>query len=221
MIRMATRSPSTGVVDAGSPAGGPTDSAEVEGVVARPMRADALRNRARILDAAEEIFAVEGVNVPIDAVAERAGVGVGTLYRHFPTKEALFEAIVMTRLEELLAATRERAAAEQPGDALFSFLRDFAQQANAKQDLFEALSSAGIDIKSQCAGMVDDLMAGVDQLVQRAASVGAIRADVPTDELLSLIIGACHAGGHSGISNDGVQRMVGVVIDGLQPLPTQ
>ena len=69
---------------------------------ARPMRADAVKNRQRILEAAEEIFATEGVSVPIDAVAERAGVGVGTLYRHFPTKEALFEAIVMARLEYLL-----------------------------------------------------------------------------------------------------------------------
>jgi hypothetical protein len=63
----------------------------------RPMRADAVKNRARILEAAEEIFATEGVSVPIDTVAERAGLGVGTLYRHFPTKEALFEAIVVDR----------------------------------------------------------------------------------------------------------------------------
>ena len=68
----------------------------------RPMRADAVKNRQRILEAAEAIFATEGLSVPIDTVAERAGVGVGTLYRHFPTKEALFEAIVMARLEFLL-----------------------------------------------------------------------------------------------------------------------
>ena len=81
----------------------------------RPMRADAVKNRARILEAAEEIFATEGVSVPIDAVAERAGLGVGTLYRHFPTKEALFEAIVVERLERLLETIRTQRAAPDPG----------------------------------------------------------------------------------------------------------
>ena len=82
---------------------------------ARPMRADAVKNRQRILDAAEAIFATEGLSVPIDTVAERAGVGVGTLYRHFPTKEALFEAIVTARLEYLLELARAHAGAADPG----------------------------------------------------------------------------------------------------------
>ena len=86
------------------------------------MRADAVKNRQRILEAAEAIFATEGLSVPIDTVAERAGVGVGTLYRHFPTKEALFEAIVMARLEYLLELAKAQAGAADPGDALFSFL---------------------------------------------------------------------------------------------------
>ena len=66
------------------------------------MRADAVKNRARILQAAEEVFAANGISAPIDMVAEQAGVGVGTVYRHFPTKEALFEAIVLTGLQELV-----------------------------------------------------------------------------------------------------------------------
>ena len=112
------------------------------------MRADAVKNRARILEAAEEIFATQGVSVPIDAVAERAGLGVGTLYRHFPTKEALFEAIVVARLEQLLETIRTQRDAPDPGPALFAFLGEFAGHASAKKDLFEALGSAGIDIKS-------------------------------------------------------------------------
>ena len=83
------------------------------------MRADAVKNRARILEAAEEIFATEGVSVPIDTVAERAGLGVGTLYRHFPTKEALFEAIVVDRLESLLEMARRQSVDPDPGAALF------------------------------------------------------------------------------------------------------
>src|SRR5450755_395015 len=97
---------------AGQRGTGPTaDSIEAtnSGTASRPMRADAVKNRQRILEAAETTFASLGLSVPIDTVAERAGVGVGTLYRHFPTKEALFEAIVMTRLEELLQEIRIRA----------------------------------------------------------------------------------------------------------------
>ncbi len=90
------------------------------------MRADALKNRERILEAAETTFASLGLSVPIDVVAQRAGVGVGTLYRHFPTKEALFEAIVTTRLEDLLDETKTRCDASDPGDAFFVFLRRFA-----------------------------------------------------------------------------------------------
>src|SRR3984957_20772614 len=91
------------------------DGADVVGL--RPMRADAVKNRKRILEAAETVFALEGVSVPIDLVAERAGVGIGTLYRHFPTKEALFEAIVMERLQDLLDVTQTSLDAEGPGEA--------------------------------------------------------------------------------------------------------
>src|ERR1700722_20337839 len=146
-----------------APGPGP-ESADGEGLAAesgrsspRPMRSDAVKNRQRILEAAEEIFATEGLSVPIDTVAECAGVGVGTLYRHFPTKEALFEAIVTARLEQLLQVAKEHAVAADPGEALFCFLREFAQQASAKHDLFDALSSAGIDIKSTCSEMVDEM----------------------------------------------------------------
>ena len=92
----------------------------------RPMRADALKNQGRILEAAEEVFALQGVSAPIDMVAERAGVGVGTVYRHFPTKEALFEAIVLSRLEELASAATVSTQADDPSEAFFSFLRLFA-----------------------------------------------------------------------------------------------
>ncbi len=105
-------------------------------------------------------------------------MGVGTLYRHFPTKEALFEAIVMARLDNLLEIAKSYAGADDPGDALFSFLGEFAQQASAKHDLFDALSSAGIDIKSTCAGMVDEMKQSIDLLLRAAPS--RRRASAPT-----------------------------------------
>jgi AcrR family transcriptional regulator len=183
----------------------------------RPMRADALKNRARILTAAEEVFAADGVGVPIDAVAERAGVGVGTLYRHFPTKEALFEAVVTVRLAEVLEMAQSYAASDDPGTALFSFLREFAERAFDKRDLFEALDSAGFDIKSTCAAQLDELSLHVDVLLQRALAVHAVRTDVSADDVLSLVAGVCHSGEKLGTDEAGLQRLIGVIIDGLRP----
>jgi AcrR family transcriptional regulator len=180
------------------------------------MRADALKNRERILEAAETTFASLGLSVPIDVVAQRAGVGVGTLYRHFPTKEALFEAIVMTRLDELVDETKTRIDAGDPADALFSFLRRFANEALAKADLFDAMNAAGFDIKSQCAGMVDDLKRGLDVLIGRAKAVGAVRADVTGDEVMSLISGTCMAARQAGLDDASCKRMVDIVCDGLR-----
>jgi AcrR family transcriptional regulator len=180
------------------------------------MRADAVKNRQRILEAAEAIFATEGVSVPIDTVAERAGVGVGTLYRHFPTKEALFEAIVVARLESLVEIAKSYAGAADPGDALFAFLGEFAQQASAKHDLFDALGSAGIDIKSTCAEMVDEMKRSIDVLLQRAVEAGSVRSDISTDEMIALVVGVCQGQSHSGCDDAAVQRMVRVVCDGLR-----
>ncbi|MGH9097365.1 MAG: TetR/AcrR family transcriptional regulator, partial [Acidimicrobiales bacterium] len=136
--------------------GGAATDIQVDGRVApeaeapdqRPMRADAVKNRARILQAAEEVFAANGLSAPIDMVAEQAGVGVGTVYRHFPTKEALFEAIVLTGLQELVEAATA-ADDQDAGEAFYAFIRTFASKVSIKHDLIDALSAAGIDIKSQ------------------------------------------------------------------------
>jgi AcrR family transcriptional regulator len=205
--------PLPGTTQGGAPTSETTDERPTS---PRPLRADAVKNRARILEAAEEIFATEGVNVPIDTVAERAGLGVGTLYRHFPTKEALFEAIVVARLETLLDTVRTQVQAADPGEALFCFLHDFAGQAAAKRDLFEALGSAGIDIKSQCSAMVDEMKSNIDDLRRRAVDAGALRGDVSTDEMVGLIMGACQAGGQTGSDERGCQRLVEIVCDGLR-----
>jgi len=200
--------------------GGRGSAADDRSAGPRPMRADAVKNRARILEAAEQIFSREGVSVPIDTVAERAGLGVGTLYRHFPTKEALFEAIVVSRLEQLLESVRALRDATDPGPALFTFLGEFAGHASAKRDLFEALGSAGIDIKSQCFETMDEMKRNIDQLRQRAVDAGAVRSDVSTDEMVGLVIGACQAGGHAGADDASLQRMVKIVCDGLRSTTT-
>jgi AcrR family transcriptional regulator len=181
-------------------------------VASRPLRADAAKNRERILEAAEATFTAEGVSAPIDAVAQRAGVGVGTVYRHFPTKEALFGAIVIARLDALCETTRCLAEGEAPTEAVFSFLREFGRQASAKQDLFDAMDAAGLEIKSACAESVDELTRGIELLLERAKAAGAVRDDVATGEVMALIVGACHS------KQDDVvcQRMVEIVCDGIR-----
>ena len=180
------------------------------------MRADALKNRQRILEAAETTFASLGLSVPIDAVAERAGVGVGTLYRHFPTKEALFEAIVTTRLEDLVDDASTRLDASDPADALFSFLHRFANEALSKMDLFDAMNAAGFDIKSRCAEMVDELKQRIEILVSHAKAARAVRPDITADEVMSLISGTCMAARQAKLDDASCQRMIQIVCDGMR-----
>ena len=180
------------------------------------MRSDAMRNRERILEAAEAAFSADGVSVPINTVAERAGVGVGTVYRHFPTKEDLFEAIVMTRLEGLLALARDEATAELPGKALFSYLQEFARQASAKHDLFDAMGAAGIDFKTRCAEKLEEMKARIGILLSRAQAAGSVRQDTSVDELIGLVVGSCHAASLAGLDDDACRRMVGIVCDGMR-----
>jgi AcrR family transcriptional regulator len=183
---------------------------------ARPQRADAVKNRRRLLDAAEEVFATQGAQAQVDLVAERAGLGVGTLYRHFPTKESLIEAIIRTRLEGLRDKAVAFADADQPGEAFFGFLHEFAVQAASKRDLFEALGAAGIDIKAECAEAYDELRRGIDHLLRRAQATGAVRADVTTDDVIGLVAGTCQSAAQAGRDPGCTGRMITIVCDGLR-----
>jgi AcrR family transcriptional regulator len=182
----------------------------------RPMRADAARNHEKILLAAEEIFALDGVTVPIDIVAERAGVGIGTLYRHFPTKEALYEEIVVTRLKGLIATADECSKNPDAQEGLCSFLREFAHQASEKHDLFDALGQAGIDIKVRFFDVLEELMVRIDALRQRAVDEGGVRDDVATKDMLNLVMGTCHAAGQSGVDGASLQRLVDIILAGIK-----
>ena len=116
---------------------------------ARPLRADAARNRARVLEVAYETFADEGLAVPIDEIARRAGVGAGTVYRHFPTKEDLFRAVVEDRMRRIVDEGRALADGDDPGEALFIFLRSMVLQWGATdRGLADALAGVGIDVEA-------------------------------------------------------------------------
>lgn len=159
----------------------------------RPLRADARRNRERVLATAKAAFAADGLSVPLDELARRAGVGPGTLYRHFPTKEALIEAVVLDRLEGLAGEGRALGDAADPGAAFFGFLDRLVAEAGPKRDLFDALASAGVPIGPAVSRAADDMRAQISRLLTRAQQAGAVRDDIGSGELTALLSGMLFA----------------------------
>jgi AcrR family transcriptional regulator len=182
----------------------------------RALRADARRNRARVLEAAQAVFAAEGLAVPIDEIARRAGVGVGTVYRHFPTKEALFEAIVVTRLQALVDRARELETAAEPGGALFGFLTRLAEEGRAKKDLTDALRTPSPDVQTATSALARDLQEAVGHLLTRAQRAGAVRDDVDIGDLFALVHGAFLAIERKGGDPGSRDRVLAVLHDGLR-----
>src|SRR4051794_32279106 len=179
------------------------------------VRADARRNRARLLEVAAEAFAVGGLSVPLDEIARRAGVGPGTLYRHFPTREALFEAVVQQRLQDLLDAARERRDASHAGAALFEFIELLVAEAGPKKDLVDALTGAGIDVRARLASTAGELRGELDYLLTRAQRVHDVRSDVTVADLMALISGILQSQHTSGGEPADAGRALAVVRDGL------
>ena len=105
----------------------------------RPLRADARRNRQRLLEVAYQVFAAEGLAVPIDEIARRAGVGAGTVYRHFPTKEALFRAIVVDRVTRLVEQAHAAAGSPDPGEAFFGYFLALIDEGASNRVMADAL----------------------------------------------------------------------------------
>jgi AcrR family transcriptional regulator len=162
----------------GQPLGRPPQDRQAQD---RPLRADAQRNRDKVLRAAREAFAASGYGVPLDEIAARAGVGPGTVYRHFPTKEALFEAVVTARLEDLLEDGRRRARTDDPEAAFFGFMARVAEEGMAKRDLPDAIVASG--------PLREQFSAALDELLRRAQEAGAVRDGITTGDLIALLKG--------------------------------
>ena len=183
----------------------------------RRLRADAARNRARVLDVAYEAFAADGLSVPIDEIARRAGVGAGTVYRHFPTKESLFRAIVANRLDQLIEHARNPAADEDPGEALFGFLSTVVAEGATDQGLVDALAGIGFDLADVAPGVEDVFMAVLGDLLARAQQAGAVRADIDVKDVKALLVGCQAMQRYSGDAAV-TERVLAVVRDGLARL---
>src|SRR5271169_2807949 len=178
---------------------------------ARPLRADAARNRARVLKVAFETFAAEGLSVPIDEIARRAGVGAGTVYRHFPAKEDLFRAVISDRLQRVVDEGRELLQSGEPGEALFTFLRSMVLEWGTNRGLADALAGADIDLTD----VEQAFLAVTGELLRAAQKVGSVRPDVGVAEVKALMVG-CQA--IQTYNAELAERTVNVVLDGLRSL---
>ena len=182
----------------------------------RPPRADARRNRARILEAAHAVFSSRGVSAPTEDIARTAGVGIGTVFRHFPTKEALIEAVILIRLERLREQGELLAGADDPGAAFFEFLSSVVDSSRTKLTLVDALGPADAVAALSDTPEGQDRRRLVDRILRRAQRAGAVRADVGVNEVIGLMVGCSRAAQYAGHDQRAVQRMLSVVYDGLR-----
>lgn len=180
----------------------------------RPLRADAARNRARVLEVAYETFASEGLSVPIDEIARRAGVGAGTVYRHFPTKYDLYRAVVEDRIGHIVDDGRALMVTGDPGEALFTFLRSMVLQWGATdRGLADALAGVGIDIKAAAPELEKAFLGLLGDLLRAAQKAGTVRADIEVADVKTILVGAQAM---QTYKPETAERLTEVVLDGLR-----
>jgi AcrR family transcriptional regulator len=180
------------------------------------MRADAERNRARVLEAAAAAFAEEGIAIPVAEIARRAGVGTGTVTRHFPTKEALYEAIVLLRVEELVEHAHFLATEKDPATAFFDFLAFTVELGAASRGVAQALAGGGFDIEAASSRTGWNLAEAEQSLLARAQQSGAVRSDVTFTDVKALIAG-CLSREQQGTDPAARRRLIAIVSTGLRP----
>ncbi len=180
------------------------------------MRVDALRNRARLLEAAEEVFAAKGVAASTEEIARVAGVGIGTLFRHFPAKEDLLRAVFVARLDRLVAEAEALSVAQRPGEALFVFFRSAVAQSANKKALADALSQAGVEVDTAAAAPATALWRALDDLLKQAKQEGTVRSDVQVTDLIGLLYGASMAMEKVAPNMAAQERIISVFVAGLR-----
>jgi AcrR family transcriptional regulator len=186
----------------------------------RALRADAQRNYAKLLDAASAAFIEHGADdVSLEEIARRAGVGIGTLYRHFPTRQALLEAVYRDQVELLRARAEELLDTVSPGDAFAAWMRALAAFSSTKRSLTSAmLTTLGKDseVVSACSRV---LRTSAETLLARAQHAGAIRPDVTAIDVIRLVHGITIATERMPTDPAQADRMLAFVLDGLRPQP--
>jgi AcrR family transcriptional regulator len=181
----------------------------------RKPRADALRNRERVLEAAKSVFSAGGSDASLEAVARQAGAGIGTLYRHFPTREALYEAVYRREVEQLGELAEQLKADASPVEALRKWLRANVEFVATKKGMAAALALAAQPPSALTAFSYDRLTKAIGALLDRAVAAGELRGDVGPEDLLRALVGMCLLHDQAGWQAS-VVRMLDVFVDGMR-----
>ncbi|MBT2284134.1 TetR/AcrR family transcriptional regulator [Paenibacillus polymyxa] len=192
----------------------PSDGLEPRNHTDRPVRADAQRNINALLQSAMTVFATSGVDAPVREIAEKAGVGVGTLYRHFPQRSDLIEAVFRQEVDACADAAEELSAQYEPGEALARWMQRYVDFIAAKRGLAAALHSGNPAYETLPAYFDKRLKPALRILLETAAAAGEVRADVEPDDLLRAVA-SLSATGHKGNAMQ-ARQMVALLVDGLR-----
>ncbi|MEU8007329.1 TetR/AcrR family transcriptional regulator [Catellatospora sp. NPDC049111] len=181
----------------------------------KPLRADALRNRNRILQAAEQVFSERGPAASTEEVANRAGVAIGTVFRHFPTKADLLREIMKGLLARLVSDVETLRRDSPPGTALFAFFTTLVAQAARQKTVLDLLAEAGTELSiPDAVGMLER---SVDGLLTSAQDAGTVRPDVQLPEVMALLGAVCQGAVTGGWDERLQARTLAVVFAGLRP----
>jgi AcrR family transcriptional regulator len=183
----------------------------------RKPRADAQRNRERILEVAKKAFTRSGASASLDDIASEAGVGPGTLYRHFPTREELLQSVYRSEMEKLAAAERKFAQTMPPLEALRAWLLLFVDAIETKQIIAPALNTLIGDPKKVFAASYAQMQEAVHVLVKRAIKSGDIRKDIEPMDLLRALVGVAYVPSHPEWRQS-AKRLVDILIAGSRPI---
>ncbi|WP_424535940.1 TetR/AcrR family transcriptional regulator [Sphaerisporangium viridialbum] len=175
----------------------------------RPLRADARRNRDHLVTVATSVFAEEGPEASLNEIARRAGVGPGTLYRHFPTRQELLVAVFKDRVTTLCAKAETLAAGSPPGEALTGWLHALLAHALTDRGLGTTMMSAGPVSGFDCSAL---MRSAADGLLTTARDAGAVRPDLELDDLFEIVTGLALATGDLGRAT----RLLSLALDGLR-----
>ncbi len=186
-----------------------------DGKASRRPRSDSVRNRERLLAAAREVFSTGGADASLEAVARTAELGIGTLYRHFPTREALFNAVYRREVDQLVELGERLAEDPQPVEALRRWLHANVDTIATKKGMLAALAPAPDSARELYADSAQRLIRAVGALMQRAVAAGELRGDLTPEDLMHALVGMCYARQRTDW-RETVIRLVDVFVDGLR-----